>query len=54
MSGNQDQPGSQGLGGSSCRVEIDRKGREMTGFRKHQIIIVLMDISGPSRTSMAK
>ena len=42
------------LGGSSCRVKNDRKGRKMTGFKKHQIIIILMDISGPSRTSTVK
>ena len=42
------------LGGSSCMVKNDGKGRKMTGFQRHQIIIVLMDISGPSRTSMAK
>ena len=35
-------------------VKNDRKGRKMKGFKRQQIIIVLMDISGPSRTSMAK
>ena len=42
------------LGGSSCMVKNDGKGRKMTGFQRQQIIVVLMDISGPSRTSMAK
>ena len=42
------------LGGSSCRVKNDRKGRKMTGFKKHQMIIILMDISGPSRTNTVK
>ena len=42
------------LGGSSGMVKNDRKGRKMTGFKRQEIIIILMDISEPSRTSMAK
>ena len=43
--------GKQFLGGSSCRVKNNRKGRKTTGFGKHQMIIILMDMSGPPRTS---
>ena len=42
------------LGGSSCMVKKDGKGREMKGFQRRQIIVVWIDISGPSRTTMAK
>ena len=42
------------LGGSSCMVKNDRKGRKMTSFKRQQIIIVLLDISEPLRTSMGK
>ena len=42
------------LGGSSCMVKNDGKCRKMTGFQRQQIIVVLMDISVLSRTSMAK
>ena len=42
------------LGGSSCMVKYEGKGRKMTGFQRHQKIAVLMDISKPSQTSMAK
>ena len=42
------------LGASSSWVKNDRKGRKITGFKRQQITIVLMDTSGPSRTSMAK
>ena len=47
-------PSSIHLGGSSCMVKNDGKGRKMTGFQSQKIIVVLMDISGPSRTRMAK
>ena len=33
------------LGGSSCMVKNEGKGRKMTGFQRHQKIVVLMDIS---------
>ena len=42
------------LGGSSCMVKKYGKGRKMTGFQRHKKIVVLMDISKPSQTSMAK
>ena len=45
---------SDNLGGSSYRVKNDRKGRKMTGLKRQQRVIVLMDISAPSQTSMAK
>ena len=45
---------AKGLGGSSCMVKNEGKGRKMTGFERHQKIVVLMDISKPSQTSMAK
>ena len=32
------------LGGSSCMVKNEGKGRKMTGFQRHQKIVVLMDI----------
>ena len=42
------------LGGSSCMVKNKGKGRKMTGFQRHQKIVVLMDILKPSQTSMAE
>ena len=42
------------LGGSSCMVKNEGKGRKMTGFQRHQKMVVLMDISKPSQTSMGK
>ena len=42
------------LGGSSCMVKNEGKGRKMTGFQRHQKIVVLMDILKPSQTSMAE
>ena len=42
------------LGSSSCMVKNHGKGRKMTGFQRQEIIIVLMEISEMSRTSMAK
>ena len=42
------------LGGSSCMVKNEGKGRKMTGFQRHQKIVVLMDISKLSQTSMGK
>ena len=42
------------LGGSSCMVKNEGKGREMTGFQRHQKIVVLMDILKPSQTSPAE
>ena len=42
------------LGSSSCMVKNEGKGRKMTGFQRHQKKVVLMDISKPSQTSMAK
>ena len=42
------------LGVSSCMVKNEGKGRKMTGFQRHQKIVVLMDISKSSQTSMGK
>ena len=42
------------LGGSSCMVKNEGKGRKMTGFQMHQKIVVLMDILKLSQTSMAE
>ena len=42
------------LGGSSCMVKNEGKGRNMTGFQRHQKTVVLMDILKPSQTSMAE
>ena len=42
------------LGGSSCMVKNEEKGRKMTGFQRHQKIVVLMDILKPSQTSVAE
>ena len=42
------------LGGSSCMVQDEGKRRKMTGFQRHQKIVVLMDILKPSQTSMAE
>ena len=42
------------LGGSSCMVKNEGKGRKMTGFQRHQKIVVLMDILKPSQTTMAE
>ena len=42
------------LGGSSCMVKTEGKGRKMTGFQRHQKIVVLMDTLKPSQTSMAE
>ena len=42
------------LGGSSCMVKNEGKGRKMTGFQRHQRMVVLMDILRPSQTSMAE
>ena len=42
------------LGGSGCMVKNEGKGRKMTGFQRHQKIVVLMDILKPSQTSMAE
>ena len=42
------------LGGSSCMVKNEGKGRKMTGFQRHKKPVVLMDISKPSQTSMGK
>ena len=44
----------ENLGGSSCMVKNEGKGRKMTGFQRHQKIVVLMDILKPSQTSMAE
>ena len=41
------------LGGSSCMVKNEGKGRKMTGFQRHRRIVVLLDILKASRTSMA-
>ena len=41
------------LGGSSCMVKNEGKGRKMTGFQRHRKIVVLMDIIKASQTSMA-
>ena len=41
------------LGGSSCMVKDGGKGRKMTGFQRHQKIVVLMDILNLSQTNMA-
>ena len=41
------------LGGSSCMVKNEGKGRKMTGFQRHRKIVVLLDIIKPSQTSMA-
>ena len=35
-------------------VKNDGKGRKMTGFKRQKEIVVLMAISKPSQTSMAK
>ena len=35
-------------------VKDNRKGRKKTGFRKHQIIIMLMDMSGLSQPITTK
>ena len=32
------------LGGSSCMVKNEGTGRKMTGFQRHQKIVVLMDV----------
>ena len=42
------------LGGSICMVKKDGKGGKMTGFKRQKKIVVLMAISKPSQTSMAK
>ena len=41
-----------GLGGSSCMVKNEGKGRKMTGFQRHRKIVVLLDIIKASQTSM--
>ena len=41
------------LGGSSCMVKNEGKGRKMTGFQRHQKKVVLMDILKASQASMA-
>ena len=41
------------LGGSSCMVKNEGKGRKMTGFQRHRKIVVLLDILKASQTSMA-
>ena len=41
------------LGGSSCMVKNEGKGRKMTGFQRHRKIVVLLDIIKASQTSMA-
>ena len=40
------------LGGSSCMVKNEGKGRKMTGFQRHRKIVVLLDIIKASQTSM--
>ena len=42
-----------GLGGSSCMVKNEGKGRKMTGHQRHRKIVVLLDILKASQTSMA-
>ena len=42
------------LGGSSCMVKNEGKGRKMTGFQRHQKKVVLKDMLKPSQTSMAE
>ena len=42
----------QDLGGSSCMVKNEGKGRKMTGFQRHRKIVVLLDIIKASQTSM--
>ena len=44
--------GTSGLGGSSCMVKDEGKGRKMTGFQRHRKIVVLLDIIKASQTSM--
>ena len=53
---SQMQPGyvSIFLRGSSCMVKNEGKGRKMTGFKRDQKIVVLMDILKPSQTSMVE
>ena len=41
------------LGGSSCMVKNEGKGRKMTGFQRQRKIVVLLDILKSSQTSMA-
>ena len=41
------------LGGSSCMVKNEGKGRKMTGLQRHRKIVVLLDILKASQTSMA-
>ena len=41
------------LGGSSCMVKNEGKGRKMTGFQRHRKIVVLLDITKASQTNMA-
>ena len=41
------------LGGSSCMVKNEGKGRKMTGFQRHRKIVVLLDILKASQTSTA-
>ena len=41
------------LGGSSCMVKNEGKGRKMTGSQMHRKIVVLLDILKASQTSMA-
>ena len=53
-SDNASERETTSLGGSSCMVKNEGKGRKMTGFQRHQKIVFLMDISKPSQTSMAK
>ena len=40
------------LGGPSCMVKNEGKGRKMTGFQRHRKIVVLLDIIKASQTSM--
>ena len=42
-----------GLGGSSCMVKNEGKGRKMTGLQRNPKIVVLLDILKASQTSMA-
>ena len=43
---------SYNLGGTSCMVKNEGKGRKMTGFGRHRKIVVLLDIIKASQTSM--